>query len=54
VETEKNKKRELENREIKIEQLNAIRQKQEKDRKDMVHKNQEAFRKLMEERKSME
>lgn len=54
VETEKNKKRELENREIKIEQLNQIRQKQDKERKDMVHKNQEAFRKLMEDRKAIE
>ena len=54
METEKNKKRELQTREIKIEQLTQIRQKQEKERKDMVHRNQEAFRKLMEDRKAME
>ena len=44
METMRNKKMELKQREIKIESLADVRQRQEKERKEMVVKNQEAFR----------
>jgi hypothetical protein len=53
-ETAKNIKEEVQAKQIKIESLNEIKHRQDVERKEMVHRNQKVFRKVMEERKAAE
>lgn len=51
---EEKKQQEILQKQGKIEELSRLKEKQEKERKEQLRKNQEAFRKFMQDRKDIE